>query len=286
MEDDQDLLKLLPDDLMCHVTRFLDALSLCRLEICNTRLQRIMTLPEAGWTLQCRQLWSDKVHVCPSARALLSNPDLKHSAKQAYRQSTIDAKHRNHIHITELCYDPETQLGTVWRFRFKESAGQDWTMTDPWYRGEPCRRMVLLRNGMVRQYCDKAPLNHSPDFGQAHLVDPPRPMTWRFLTRPMDLPERPAGSYLRFTVAGRDIPTYSVRRSPTHNWGFVMESCWGLYASFELPPRVDDKNPLADAHLIITNERQWREAFLYNVGARTLPEGDEATVEFDRAWGG
>lgn len=41
-----------------------------------------------------------------------------------------------------------------------------------------------------------------------------------------------------------------------------------------------------DASLLITNEIQWREAFLYNVGARVLPEGDEAADEFDRAWGG
>lgn len=41
-----------------------------------------------------------------------------------------------------------------------------------------------------------------------------------------------------------------------------------------------------DSNLLITNEVQWREAFLYNVGARVLPEGEEATNEFDRAWGG
>jgi hypothetical protein len=40
-----------------------------------------------------------------------------------------------------------------------------------------------------------------------------------------------------------------------------------------------------DSALLITNEIQWREAFLYNVGARVLPEGDDATDEFDRAWG-
>jgi hypothetical protein len=44
-------------------------------------------------------------------------------------------------------------------------------------------------------------------------------------------------------------------------------------------PLVDDR------FLLITNEVQWREAFLYNVGARVLPEGHEATDEFDRAWG-
>merc|ERR1711862_1035105 len=45
------------------------------------------------------------------------------------------------------------------------------------------------------------------------------------------------GSYIEFTVGGRDVPTYFVRRSPTNNWGFVMESCWGVLASFDLPKR-------------------------------------------------
>ena len=162
-------------------------------------------------------------------------------------------------------------------------------------------------------------------------------MTWRFLTRPMDLPSRPLGSYVRFTVGGRDVPTYAVSRSPTGNWGFVMESCWGVYGSFELPPRRPRQRPartrravlrrrggdgngavwveededsssnngsnnnnaqqrtaaataaaaeLQDESLRLTNELQWREAFLYNVGARVLPEGDQATDEFDRAWQG
>ena len=51
---------------------------------------------------------------------------------------------------------------------------------------------------------------------------------------------------------------------------------------------LDEPNdPLQDdEQLLVTNEVQWREAFLYNVGARVLPEGDQATDEFDRAWGG
>jgi hypothetical protein len=158
------------------------------------------------------------------------------------------------------------------------------------------------------------------------------------------------------SVGGRDVPTYSVFRCEA-NWGFVMESCWGLYANFELPPRrhehplvgqpqqgdvttsriplpvwqrrrlrraengtalwvsVDEdeesdvenhnqarsndntrlrhlldhpsvKRLQDDTNLVITNEVQWREAFLYNVGALVLPEGDEATSHFDRAWQG
>jgi len=55
--------------------------------------------------------------------------------------------------------------------------------------------------------------------------------------RPLDLPARPEGAYIRITVGGRDVPTYVVRRSPNGNWGFILESCWGIYASFDLAPR-------------------------------------------------
>jgi hypothetical protein len=377
------------------------------------------------------------------------------SSLTAYKLSLHDSQNRHHVSRQELCYDVDTMTGTVWSFRFKESAGSDWTVQDPWYNGLPCRKMVFLPDGSVKQYIPAAvttttttetatsgasgntlssatastrndgtvlphhhpphplhqphPLHHQPppqqlfhdrpgpNFGHVHqriagsaasasaasplaagmptLVDPHMTMTWRFLTRPMDLPTRETGSYVRFSVGGRDVPTYSVRRSPTGNWGFVMESCWGIYASFELPAiqvaaaaaaavnataavnasntnnnysrhhrgavrqertrrrlrrtengavwvdeaedeeeddahaaihnnisgpdadiaginareraRIDGEASLReDASLLITNEIQWREAFLYNVGARVLPEGDEAADEFDRAWGG
>jgi hypothetical protein len=252
----------------------------------------------------------------------------------------------------------------VWSFRFKRSAGAAWTGPDPWHSGRPCRKLAFLRDGTVMQVNPLGDDGHPPgppaeQQQQRHaLADPPWPMRWRLLARrPVDLPDRPRGSYLRLTVAGRDVPTYSVSRCDA-NWGFVLESCWGLYANFELPPRdgaagrfhglsgapppqhppllpvrqrrrltlrrtegggalwvaVDgddedeDENgdgdrqqgdggdPLwdhpsmqklrDDSQLPITNEVQWREAFLYNVGARVLPEGDDALDEFDRAWQG
>jgi hypothetical protein len=71
------------------------------------------------------------------------------------------------------------------------------------------------------------------------IQDTAVPMTWRFVNQPLDFPDRPIGSYIRFSVSGREVPTYVCRRSPTDNWGFVMESCWGVYTSFELPPRPE-----------------------------------------------
>eukprot|EP00534_Pseudo-nitzschia_fraudulenta_P013311 CAMPEP_0201241772 /NCGR_PEP_ID=MMETSP0852-20130820/35187_1 /ASSEMBLY_ACC=CAM_ASM_000632 /TAXON_ID=183588 /ORGANISM="Pseudo-nitzschia fraudulenta, Strain WWA7" /LENGTH=436 /DNA_ID=CAMNT_0047538155 /DNA_START=138 /DNA_END=1448 /DNA_ORIENTATION=+ len=82
---------------------------------------------------------------------------------------------------------------------------------------------------------------NSSSSDDAILQDPEGgPMTWRFVTQPLDFPDLPLGSYIRFSVRGREVPTYVCRRSPTNNWGFVMESCWGVYASFELPPKVKD----------------------------------------------
>ena len=48
--------------------------------------------------------------------------------------------------------------GPVWSFRFKESAGPDWTDWDPWWRGEKARKMVFLRDGTVKQIVSKAEL--------------------------------------------------------------------------------------------------------------------------------
>jgi hypothetical protein len=77
----------------------------------------------------------------------------------------------------------------------------------------------------------------SVDNSGSNIQDPAVPMTWRFVNQPLDFPDRPIGSYIRFSVRGREVPTYVCRRSPTDNWGFVLESCWGVYASFELPSR-------------------------------------------------
>ena len=315
----------MPDDVICGITSFLDAKSLSTVRLLNSCFRTLASQGSAGWENLCRKLWKDKIHVLPSA---LDNPD----PMAAYRMSVLDARQRDYVTMEELVYDEETEKGTIWSFRFKESAGPDWTSWDPWYNGLPCRKMVFLANGTVKEYSEG---NGTAHLGQPHfpringtpgnpvLVDPPMSMTWRFLTRPLDLPARPTGSYVRFAVGGRDVPTYCVRRSPTNNWGFIMESCWGVYASFELPRRplgrirqrrrvrraqdgsgnwfnveVDDDYSseeestqevtgllIDDSGFSITSRLQWREAFLYNFGARVLPEGDEAVADFDRTYG-
>lgn len=193
------------------------------------------------------------------------------NAMSAYKLSVLDGANRDHVTREELVFHPLTGKGTIWSFRFKEAAGSDWTAFDPWYNHNPCRKMVFLEDGNVKVYVPRAPKKrnrvhrmendddddgetssdmdvengdrmHSslvdPQYTENHdLQDPSVPMTWRFVTQPLDFPARPSGSYIRFSVMGREVPTYVCRRSPTNNWGFVMESCWGIYASFELPPR-------------------------------------------------
>lgn len=345
----------LPEELLCRITSCLDARSLLNLGAVSRYYRSVCYKNQAGWEHLCRHKWKTKIHVSPQAVKILQQTEHdKVAALRAYRVATEDAEQRQSLRMDEFCYDLNPTA--VWSFRFKESAGTDWTSADPWFRGLPCREMVFFSNGKVQQFiAEDDDHNQTPAdaaastttttllFGKpvrrGQLVDPPVTTTWRFLTRPMDLPRRARGSYVRFTVAGRDVPTYSVRRSPNGNWGFVMESCWGLYASFPMPPRkrrhlrrtsagdtawvresdedereheveetseqltngsrdmtlkhdlvhprTAEDDPLQDdTQLLITNEVQWREAFLYNVGARVLPEGDRATDEFDRAWGG
>ena len=375
----------LPEEVLYKITSHLDAPDLLRLRRVNTFWAALAARNAAGWQALVVRLWHDKGHVCPTARTLqqqassaqgqgdvasssLSFDNNERACLEAYKTSVQDAAERQYLLATEeFLYNPATQTGTIWSFRFKESAGADWTQLDPWYAGQRARQMIFLADGTCRPYHrNNDNRNDNQDNDQdndqdnninrpAQPQDDPMvtPMTWRFITRPMDLPTRPVGSYVRITVGNRDVPTYAVRRSPTGNWGFVMESCWGLFCSFDLPPRIPPTPPTVaalptrsfetatiagmrrrlrhlrrssdgrtqwvqdededsqhgsaasfrnhdayqaqedpwdylrnDEHLLITNEIQWREAFLYNVGARILPEGEEATDDFDRAWGG
>jgi len=231
----------------------------------------------AGWNQHCAMLWSRKVRVCSYARRLLDSANTpeeeaagsgvvhscsngrRSSAMEAYKTSIREAETVNEITEDDLCFDLATdRSGVLWSFRFKESAGLDWTSWDPWWKNGPARKLVFLRNGSILQAHPRGKSaivtthNGTPVYDvfserlvQRNGVDiiPPRiEMRWRFVESSMDLPSRPDGAYVRITVGGRDVPTYVVRRSPNGNWGFIMESCWGLYASFELASREDASN--------------------------------------------
>lgn len=234
----------LPDELVIQTMGYLDAKSLLSMRSASQKFSQLASRNEAGWTNLCETLWKEKIFVGDEART-------RESSMLSYRLSVEDAKTRHHLTHDELCFDLETKKGTVWSFRFKESAGPDWTGWDPWWNFNEANKMVFLRDGTVRQfiakdneqYDDVSSQDSSERVENGVIVDPPMTMSWRFASRPMDLPERPEGSYIRFSVGGRDVPTYVVRRSPTGNWGFLAESCWGVYTSFPMPKRVRDPRP-------------------------------------------
>jgi F-box-like len=318
----------LPEEVTCKVMSYLDINSLLDMRRINRSFHTLASTDSAGWRNHFQQLRENKIHIPPAA--LVSRID----SMDAYRMSVEDARTRNHIESHELMFDPCTRTGTVWSFRFKEAAGTDWTSWDPWYHGQPCRKMVFLQDGKVKEYKPENASLDDPPFSQhmGIMVDPPIPMLWRYVARPLDMPAKPHGSYIRLSVAGRDVPTYCIYRSPTNNWGFIMESCWGVYASFELPKRpsrpqqqrryrlrrahdtdgnwfnleveVSDDEEEDEGETVSSGERtppepqflvddrsfsvtsglQWREAFLYNHGARQLPEDGDAAPDasFDR----
>lgn len=250
----------LPVDALCHMFQFLDVASLCHVRACNTELCDAVSKDNAGWTDRCNRLWSRKANVCPTARNLLTqsnmiNYDSSHdicAAMEAYTFAINDAAIRNEISMEELCFDGSSNnnAAVVWSFRFKESAGNDWTSWDPWWNGQDARKLVFLRDGTVLQAYPRGVGDCVTTLSGTQLFDvfseragaevpaPRIEMKWRFVNHSLDLPLRPNGAYVRITVGGRDVPTYVVRRSHNGNWGFILESCWGMYASYEMTPQV------------------------------------------------
>ncbi|CAM9537183.1 unnamed protein product [Sphacelaria rigidula] len=91
-------------------------------------------------------------------------------------------------------------------------------------------------------------------------------MSWRFVPR-TGLRTGPSGSFLRVSIGGREVPTYIVSRHPS-NWGFLLESCWTLYTSWEMPPKdgPGSDRSLLDDKLKVTMDDQWEEAMSFNTG--------------------
>ena len=254
----------IPDDLVCDIFRFLKVDSLCTTRCVSKRFSHLASRDEAGWRSICESTWSRKAHVC--WRAIHMKKTV--GSMLAYRESCQDGRNRHEITPNELCFDPLTGRGTVWYFRFKRSAGPAWTSLDPWYAGGSAKRMVFLRDGTVWQFLSSIEYAEVGDNEEGRSSGTGRPfhlkpaffdtldgnaagrpqqdervassridMKWRFILHPMDLPLRPRGAYIRLNVGARDVPTYIVKRSPTNNWGFIMENCWGVFASFRLPRR-------------------------------------------------
>jgi hypothetical protein len=313
---------LLPNEVVSRIFNYLDVTSLVRAIQVSTRFRVVGSLDISGWPRHCEDLWRDKVHVLTRARQLKSDGQ----SLSAFVTSYHDARLRQEIAESELCYDPVSQSGTVWNFRFKDAAGPAWTTSDPWHSGGDARKLVFLRDGTIAQLVGGSD-------GTISLVSPfsdeefrqrfdlgTSAMKWRYILQPMDAPCRPLGAYIRITFLGRDVPTYVVHRASVllNNWGFIMDSCWGMFSSFPLPRRHNLMRPmrtvsgelglfsalgrdidgasegelaggvfatlLSDESLPTTSRLQWREALLYNYGAAKLPEGEQAKEEFDRLY--
>ena len=335
----------LPDDALCLIVIFLDVASICSLRECNRKLCNHVSKDSMGWTDRCTSLWSRKANVCSAARDLLAKSSKVGkegpssstcAAMEAFKLSVIDAAKRKEISIEELCFDASSdKAGVIWSFRFKESAGPAWTSWDPWSNQQEARKLVFLCDGTMKQVYPRSIRGGSMSRNGTLLFDVfsertirvddtevPAPlieMKWRFVTRPLDLPDRSEGAYVRISVGGRDVPTYVVHRSPNGNWGFILESCWGVYASFEMAPRVpplpvigrtrkrlrrtragsrwvnvDDSDIESGDEFELERERmryvrrsamtedgysQRREVLLYNLGAVVLPEGNGSETD-------
>jgi hypothetical protein len=231
---------------------------------CVCRTLRLAASSPPLWSALCASEWAAKTYVAPGAREAL---DAGGDAYAAFRLARADAAR---------CALTDAELTSLpWRFRFKAEAGPEWVARDPYWRsgGGAASRVAFFADGRLR----RTPPPSEQERGQQQ--QPPWPdatITWRWArfgagrsggaTR---------GALLRCCVEGAPVPTYAVRRHPAH-WGWLMESCWGLYTSFEPPPPGED--PLMDDEgLTVTAEVQSREAHAYNIGF-PLDEDDVAAT--------
>ena len=143
----KDLLTTLSEGPLCAILSFLDVNSLVNLRLINTKLRSLACDNNAGWKNHCAMLWSQKVRVCPNARRLLdsacapvvdhlddvsdnpgTNSKNRKAAMEAYMASLFEAKTNCELSDNDLCFDlSRDKSGVMWSFRFKESAGMDWT---------------------------------------------------------------------------------------------------------------------------------------------------------------
>ena len=94
-----------------------------------------------------------------------------------------------------------------------------------------------------------------------------------------ELPKRPSARIRN--------PRRRLRRAQDNqgNWFNLEVEVDGSSSEGEDDDTTNDLLLIDDDSFAITSGLQWREAFLYNFGARVLPEGDEAVADFERTYG-
>lgn len=125
--------------------------------------------------------------------------------------------------------------------RFKEIAGEHFTVDDPWYSNEPARIRTYHPNGRV-----------AGTYALPHT-------RWRFVLT-SEGRRIPKGKAIRVW----NTPAAIFSRHPG-NWGWIAQSCWHVSTSWELPRKGQDPL-LDDENLEVTTETQKYEVLCYNSG--------------------
>jgi len=285
----------------CHtiIFSFLSMKDMLALRLVSKYMREVASL-DVVWVDRLKVLWDNKVrtNAYDVAMAVIEkfrgndavlepSHDLTFNCFNVYMFSLRDS-FRQHITNEEL-------VKFDWYFRFKEATGSEWTSFDPWWQipdendlelvrlAKTCpRRNSFLSDGTIIQHSDMLQYLDPGKTDPRVFLSTRVKRSWKFVNDSLDFVPRGDGSYVKVTVQGKEVPTFVVRRSPTNNWGFILESCWCVYTSFPMPRRGECPS-LEDEAFVIKNKDQWREAFLYNHGTGSLPHGiDEFDVqEFD-----
>ena len=201
------------------------------------------------WAAECSAFWADKVFVPAKCKSLAAAGQ----HQKAFGEAIRDSK-RTWITAEELC-------SLEWHGRMKEAAGEHFTDTDPWWTGEGSKPPSRFHMDGTTTRGTAGTSGGSPS--QTHSGE------WRFVRSTCGR-TGPTGSFVRMKHRGlgRETPTKIVYRHK--NWGWVLDGCWSVSASFPLPPKGQDAS-LEDEALQVTVETQQEEAMAYNYGL-SLPD--------------
>lgn len=273
-----------------HILICLDIKDISSLILCNRTCHRAYD-DEYIWKHLCNhQLWVGKCYIPDFIRVKIASSSWKHLA-----YLSVKDMNRSFIVINEL-------VGT-WSFRFKEEAGEEWMSGCPWWSYKKANQVIFQSNGLVKIVNDtnRTDVFHNNVFHAIDLLVLQYELVWRNISRyekeqqlhkyltytsstsstytdknsrkkkkcgvvsrkDMILLGKKTGNCISITLNGVRLPDYYLFRSPINNWGFILESVWALYTSFELPIRGTN-NLLEDSQLNMKGEMQDDEVERYN----------------------
>mmetsp|Transcript_30053 Transcript_30053/g.33569 ORF Transcript_30053/g.33569 Transcript_30053/m.33569 type:complete len:247 (+) Transcript_30053:529-1269(+) len=167
----------------------------------------------------------------------------KRSPKEALIFSIQDA------HRTSLTMEELTKFH--WNFRYKATAGSGWTELDPWWSGRAPLIVRYAPNGDLER------LDNEPLKREAWAS-----FKWRFVKSTAGK-KGPKGSFIQIG----HFPAYVVSRHKD-NWGFMLQSCWVIFTSWNMPLKPEGITPKDmeshDTELGVGVADQWCEAMRCN----------------------